>query len=547
MNITADAMGDRKVPTDKRLLVQNRTLPACCGIVVLAGLLIPFASPVLDVLFVCSICLTAAIVLIGISARRAAEVYSLPGILGLTILIRAMANIAAAKVLFVGGRAGVVVELSGRCVSVVGPNVVIGLCVAGAVVVIVLSARTCRRIGDVSDKYATGVMPAKLGCAAAQMQLGQLDRDEYDRIRFMVRRETSFYGNMARVAGLMNFDAVTAFVTVFVTTVGYKVITITGGDASGANGNMSQMYTVAGLAILAICPVAATAIAGGHLIAREGLSVSEIDVAEKKPNKKITIVSPETGLSEEVELLNPDFVETVRPSPFGAETKESIVSFEPVGSTNSTNKTDTPLRTDTPTRNEIPERNDTPARNETPGPFGSINEYYDDIVARITSADVDRKVTLLAGRSVEDLPVTVAVNVAMRISYEGERILLVDAEQGRNAIAEVFDIDIDRAGGEPVASCIVGLWIMTDDDTDRDEKNLCRRFDRLSSEYDRVLVYAPDINEHNLKQEMFAATGAVMFFGDDKGGEGIRDMERVEKIVMPGPRVLANFANVAQR
>ena len=57
------------------------------------------------------------------------------------------------------------------------------------------------------------------------------------------------------------------------------------------------------------------------------------------------------------------------------------------------------------------------------------------------STDRPRVIIVLASDKVHSLPVTVAVNIAIRLAQKKQKVLLVDTDDERNAVAHVFDLN----------------------------------------------------------------------------------------------------------
>jgi hypothetical protein len=140
---------------------------------------------------------------------------------------------------------------------------------------------------------------------------------------------------------------------------------------------------------------------------------------------------------------------------------------------------------------------------------------------------------LMAGARVEELPVTIPVNVGMLLAKKDQRCLLIDFDSERDAIARVFDIDFDiRNGGIDskdkkehlgIPSCVENLWVWPASNFCRDHggtgemgpKDLIAR---LGSEYDRLLIYAPNAGSL-IDWEQFAnCVQIAMVFGDPGPG-----------------------------
>jgi hypothetical protein len=145
----------------------------------------------------------------------------------------------------------------------------------------------------------------------------------------------------------------------------------------------------------------------------------------------------------------------------------------------------------------------------------------------------ETKAILMAGATVEELPVTIPVNVGMLLAKKDQRCLLVDFDSERDAIAKVFDIDCDiRNGGTDskdkkeylgMPTCVENLWVWP-------ASNFCRGHGgtgemgpkdliaHLGSEYDRLLIYAPNAGSLIDWEQLANCVQMAMVFGDPEPG-----------------------------
>jgi len=139
--------------------------------------------------------------------------------------------------------------------------------------------------------------------------------------------------------------------------------------------------------------------------------------------------------------------------------------------------------------------------------YGCNDDYYEAIAELIESkSGAQAKTILMAADSVAELPVTIPVNIAMRLAQKQRRCLLIDLDLQRDAISKVFDIDsgktADRAhtdvfSGE-IPSCVRNLWVWPASNFGKTEGcqsaiNIKELIANLESRYDHLIIYAPNI------------------------------------------------------
>ncbi len=482
--------------TAQVVIARNEFIFTTAAIALLAGLLAPVGARLVDVLWVLSVCLTGAVVLIGLAAKESGELSSFPLLLVAGSWLRIALAAASARLIFLGGTGGVIIESIGGAIGSGGA--------IGTVIIMTVAAVSAgfgvysatRRITKASLIFAFDTMPLKKISIETELNAGIIDSDKALALKDKVASETQFYLNMAGVTKLLRCDAAIAVLVVIL--MGAGQIAITAIDRMSASGEaLTQTYVslASGVAILALGPAVLTAMAAAYLLGKSSLSLGGGDSTEQR-SRTIKIVSAETGRKEKVELLNPDFAQVRPRQRANARNKpieENIASFEPVSRA---------------------------SKGQSKGircveKFNNIEDYYNDIVRRIESAPSEQKVVLFGAASVEELPVTVAVNAAIRISKKGRRCLLIDADTERGAIGKVFELEPEAIKDRAAQTCIKNLWVRDGlDVVGADVKVVKEKMQTIASDYDRVIIYAPNINSASRCEALSGiAGGAIIFEG----------------------------------
>jgi hypothetical protein len=108
----------------------------------------------------------------------------------------------------------------------------------------------------------------------------------------------------------------------------------------------------------------------------------------------------------------------------------------------------------------------------------------------------------MCAESVAELPVTIPVNITMRLAQKGQRCLLVDLDLERDAIAKVFDAAGDglrpREEKLEMPTCINNLWVWPARNFNKDDGapaaiELTEVIAGLKNRYDRLILYAPNM------------------------------------------------------
>ncbi len=500
-------MADTGLITEKYssqvVIARNEFIFTTAALSLLGGLLAPMGAQLLDVLWVLSVCLGGAIVLIAFSAKESGELSSFPLLLVAGSWLRIVLTAASARLIFLGGTGGVIIESIGGAIGsgrtmwtmVITPVAAIaaGLVVYGAT----------RRIMKASLSFAFDTMPLKKISIETELNAGIIDNDKAASLKDKIASETQFYLNMAGVTKLLRCDAAVAVLVVIVTGAGQIAITAIDRMSTGG-GILTQTYVslAAGVAILALGPAVLTSAAAAHLLGKSSLSLGGGASAEQR-SRTIKIVSQESGRREKVELLNPDFVEVGPRQAVVVKNKssdENIASFEPVS------------RAGKGQSKSI----------RCIEKYNSIEDYYNDIARRIENLPSEQKAVLFGAGSVEELPVTVAVNVAIKISKKGRRCLLIDADAERNAIAKVFELGADQIKDRVAETCIKNLSIRSGGDlAGADIRMAKERIQTIAKGYDRVIIYAPNMNSASMGEILSGIVASAIVFESAGGNDNL--------------------------
>ncbi|HNA31323.1 MAG TPA: FHIPEP family type III secretion protein, partial [Thiobacillaceae bacterium] len=146
-------------------------------IMVLAMMILPLPTFLLDILFTFNIALAMIVLLISLYTLKPLEFSVFPTVLLLTTLLRLSLNVASTRVVLLQGHgaadaAGKVIEAFGH--FLVGGNYAVGLVVFVILVVInfVVITKGAGRIAEVSARFTLDAMPGKQMAIDADLNAG---------------------------------------------------------------------------------------------------------------------------------------------------------------------------------------------------------------------------------------------------------------------------------------------------------------------------------------------------------------------------------------
>lgn len=458
----------------RRVIERNHLVGVTLVICLMGGFVVPLPGWGVDLLLVVNVCLTAALVIIGFTGRSSSELGSLPGLLTAATLLRILGHAVVGRAVFSSAASGRILSLLGQATEFLQSNWIRLLGPAAAFVVLIAVVQTARKIQQIYVEFVEDTVVAEELRINSDFRKGHLDRATAEGRRRRLEIETMFYRGLAVSTDLVRIEGIIVAAILLGLSFGFHRVL----PQDAARGYWLSSLTAAGIAM--ILPEFLITMGcrrlGGVLTA----GWPKPGPIPSQPAETITIVSEQTGQPEEVQILNPDFRE--RQNPVISATIEQVVAFEPPNLT-------------------VPESTVASAQTSA-----SSENYYLDLCRRIWSGG---KTIVLAAQSIQELPVTVVVKLAMRLAESEDKVLLVDVEKGRNALGEVFDLQ-ESSVPRSVPSCIenVHVWMGRDFEewTDMDCSAAIEGFQR-------VLIYAPQIGDWPMGMALIHKADRILLFG----------------------------------
>jgi type III secretion protein V len=192
---------------------------------VVAMMIVPLPTWLLDVLIAANLSGSVAILLVVLYAPDALAIATFPTVILLTTLFRLALNVSSTRLILLQANAGDVIKAFGSFV-------VRGNYVVGAVVFLVLTiiqfiviAKGSERVAEVGARFVLDAMPGKQMAIDAELRSGAIDGNEARRRRRQLSRESQFYGSMDGAMKFVKGDVIASLVI--------TVVNILGGLAIG--------------------------------------------------------------------------------------------------------------------------------------------------------------------------------------------------------------------------------------------------------------------------------------------------------------------------
>jgi flagellar biosynthesis protein FlhA len=189
-------------------------------VLVVAVMVIPLPSSILDVLIVANLSISILILLVSMNVKRALDFSSFPSLLLVVTLFRLGLNVATARAVLSNGHAGEVIATFGSVV--VGGSLVVGMVIFLILTLVqfVVISNGSGRVAEVTARFTLDAMPGKQMAIDADLSAGAIGEEEARHRRREVGEEADFYGAMDGASKFVKGDAIAGLVITMVNLIG---------------------------------------------------------------------------------------------------------------------------------------------------------------------------------------------------------------------------------------------------------------------------------------------------------------------------------------
>ncbi len=200
----------------QRLLQQRDVLLPVAVVAVVAMMIVPLPTVLLDLLLIVNLSIALLILLVSMYTTEPLAFSVLPTLLLITTLFRLALNISASRLILLNGFAGHVIEAFGSVV--IGGSYVVGIVVFIILVVIqfVVITNGAGRVAEVAARFTLDAMPGKQMSIDADLNAGLITEAEAKRRRQKIEQEADFYGAMDGASKFVRGDAIAGIIIILV-------------------------------------------------------------------------------------------------------------------------------------------------------------------------------------------------------------------------------------------------------------------------------------------------------------------------------------------
>ncbi len=201
---------------------------ALAGIVIaiVAMMIVPLPTFLLDLLLSFNITIAITLLLISLYVPSVVRISAFPSILLITTLFRLALNVSSTRLILLNADAGEVI-------SAFGNFVVQGNYVVGAVIFLILTliqflviAKGSERVSEVAARFTLDAMPGKQMSIDADLRAGALTQNEARKQRSELQRESQLYGAMDGAMKFVKGDSIASIVITAINIIAGMVVGI---------------------------------------------------------------------------------------------------------------------------------------------------------------------------------------------------------------------------------------------------------------------------------------------------------------------------------
>ena len=228
----------------KSFMPNSSVILAIGLITILATLIIPLPTQLLDMLLACSISLSIAVLIITLSSKESLDLSTFPSLLLFVTLFRLSINVASTRLILLNGDAGKIIQTFGDFVA--GGSIVVGLVIFLILVVIqfIVITKGAERISEVTARFTLDAMPGKQMAVDADLNAGAITDAEAKVRRKKIVKESEFYGAMDGASKFIRGDAKAGLII--------TVVNLVGGVVMGYSNGMTVAGAIKTYSILSI-------------------------------------------------------------------------------------------------------------------------------------------------------------------------------------------------------------------------------------------------------------------------------------------------------
>ena len=265
---------------------------------ILAIIIVPLPSAILDLLLTVSMSMAILILLISLYIPKPTDLTTFPTLILIITLFRLSLNVATTRMILSHGHEGTD-NVSSIITSfgdfVVGGNFVIGIIVFSILVLInfMVITKGSTRVAEVAARFVLDSMPGKQMAVDADLNAGLIDDAQAKQRRAEILQDANFYGAMDGSSKFVKGDAVAGIIITLINIIGGFLIGVFQHEMSVGDSASTFTLLTIGDGLVGQIPALIISTATGIMITRssgDGDNFAEGTINQMMGNSKIMMI-----------------------------------------------------------------------------------------------------------------------------------------------------------------------------------------------------------------------------------------------------------------
>ena len=289
----------KQISKSLNFLLGQRDLSVVFFVVaIIAIIIVPLPSGILDLMLTISIAIAVLILLISLYIPKPTDLTTFPTIILIDTLFRLSLNVATTRMILSHGSEGPqavsdIITSFGN--FVVGGNFVIGIIVFSILVIInfMVITKGAGRVAEVAARFTLDSMPGKQMAVDADLNAGLIDDAQAKQRRAEILQDANFYGAMDGSSKFVKGDAVAAILITLVNIIGGFLIGIFQHNMTVSDSASTVTILTIGDGLVGQVPALIISTATGIMITRsssDGDNFAEGTIKQMMGNAKIMLI-----------------------------------------------------------------------------------------------------------------------------------------------------------------------------------------------------------------------------------------------------------------
>lgn len=261
-------------------------------IAIVAFLIIPLGTAMLDFMFILNLTLSLIILITTMYIKEPLEFSIFPSLLLITTLFRLVLNVSSTRsILSNGGYAGEVIKTFGE--FVIRGNVVVGLVVFLIIVLVqfIVITKGSERVAEVSARFTLDAMPGKQMAIDADLSSGLIDEEQARIRRSKIQREADFFGSMDGASKFVKGDAIISIVVTLINLIGGIIVGFISGQGDIATIMQTYSTSTVGDGLMSQIPALLISVATGMIVTRSASEANlNTDVLHQFTSQPVVLI-----------------------------------------------------------------------------------------------------------------------------------------------------------------------------------------------------------------------------------------------------------------